>query len=487
MALTKVSYSMINGAVFNVLDYGAVGDNSNDDTTALQDAIDAAYDAGGGVVYLPANKTFKVTASLINKDNVTIQGEGFTSVIKSATNFKVFNQNTGTVAYDMTWTNFRIVGNASVYSAGSNHGINLFESERSNISNMWFEALDGDGLYIRTNNVNVKNIYCKNCYRQGISVTDGSYISIDNVRGEGTMITLVDIEPNVGDNVYFLTINNVEFTTSTIPALRIYQSAGHSSPYAVLENVVISNITSYGLNLQGITGLTATNLVLRNTDSVETLNVYLCKDASISNVSIVGTTGNTVKTKFKVTGLNNGSISNVTVYGGASIDIDFLNLAQVNLYGITMRNAGGTGLRLRDSFGVTLDGINMSSAGATLNGLLLSPTTTLAQTIIKNAIIYDATNAFTASGNIGDVYIDGSFSNITNTFDIGSVTGGILSNGVLGNYRRNPYGYTAAPTTGTWNVGDVVWSSAPTSGNPPGWVCTAYGTPGTWKAMANLA
>lgn len=308
MALTKVSYSMINGAVFNVLDYGAVGDNSNDDTTALQDAIDAAYDAGGGVVYLPANKTFKVTASLINKDNVTIQGEGFTSVIKSATNFKVFNQNTGTVAYDMTWTNFRIVGNASVYSAGSNHGINLFESERSNISNMWFEALDGDGLYIRTNNVNVKNIYCKNCYRQGISVTDGSYISIDNVRGEGTMITLVDIEPNVGDNVYFLTINNVEFTTSTIPALRIYQSAGHSSPYAVLENVVISNITSYGLNLQGITGLTATNLVLRNTDSVETLNVYLCKDASISNVSIVGTTGNTVKTKFKVTGLDRKSV-----------------------------------------------------------------------------------------------------------------------------------------------------------------------------------
>jgi len=45
----------------------------------------------------------------------------------------------------------------------------------------------------------------------------------------------------------------------------------------------------------------------------------------------------------------------------------------------------------------------------------------------------------------------------------------------------------AAPTTGTWVVGDKIWSSAPTAGNPPGWVCVAGGAPGTWQAMANLA
>jgi len=46
---------------------------------------------------------------------------------------------------------------------------------------------------------------------------------------------------------------------------------------------------------------------------------------------------------------------------------------------------------------------------------------------------------------------------------------------------------TAAPTTGTWVVGDICFNSAPTAGGVPGWVCTAAGTPGTWKAMANLA
>jgi hypothetical protein len=46
---------------------------------------------------------------------------------------------------------------------------------------------------------------------------------------------------------------------------------------------------------------------------------------------------------------------------------------------------------------------------------------------------------------------------------------------------------SAVPTTGTWKLGDIVWNTAPASGGTPGWVCTVAGTPGTWKAMANLA
>ena len=51
---------------------------------------------------------------------------------------------------------------------------------------------------------------------------------------------------------------------------------------------------------------------------------------------------------------------------------------------------------------------------------------------------------------------------------------------------REFYG-SAAPTTGAWLRGDVVLNSAPSAAGTPGWVCTASGTPGTWRAMANLA
>jgi hypothetical protein len=45
---------------------------------------------------------------------------------------------------------------------------------------------------------------------------------------------------------------------------------------------------------------------------------------------------------------------------------------------------------------------------------------------------------------------------------------------------------SAAPVAGVWNVGDICFNTAPAANNTPGWVCTTAGTPGTWKAMANL-
>lgn len=46
---------------------------------------------------------------------------------------------------------------------------------------------------------------------------------------------------------------------------------------------------------------------------------------------------------------------------------------------------------------------------------------------------------------------------------------------------------TAAPVAGIWQRGDIVWSTTPSAGGVPGWVCVTAGSPGTWKAMATLA
>lgn len=61
---------------------------------------------------------------------------------------------------------------------------------------------------------------------------------------------------------------------------------------------------------------------------------------------------------------------------------------------------------------------------------------------------------------------------------------------LTGNLHRGSntitYG-TAAPKTGTWARGDICYNATPSAGGTPGWVCTTGGTPGMWKAMANLA
>jgi hypothetical protein len=49
--------------VFNVKDFGALGNNSHDDTAAIQAAIDAALDNWGGVVYFPPG-AYKITRRL---------------------------------------------------------------------------------------------------------------------------------------------------------------------------------------------------------------------------------------------------------------------------------------------------------------------------------------------------------------------------------------------------------------------------------------
>lgn len=73
MALTKVTYSMIDGTPANVLDFGAVGDGSNDDTAAIQAAIDAVVAGGGGSVYFPTG-TYKLTDTLVVDTGVYTQG-----------------------------------------------------------------------------------------------------------------------------------------------------------------------------------------------------------------------------------------------------------------------------------------------------------------------------------------------------------------------------------------------------------------------------
>lgn len=79
MALTKVTYSMIEGAVVNVLDYGAVADGVADDTAAVAAAL-----ATGASVYFPEG-TYKTGQQTLSTAGQTLFGTGEKSIILAST------------------------------------------------------------------------------------------------------------------------------------------------------------------------------------------------------------------------------------------------------------------------------------------------------------------------------------------------------------------------------------------------------------------
>ncbi len=79
MSLTKVTFSMIAGAPFNVLDYGAVADDTTDCAAAFSAAFSAIVAAGGGALYVPQG-TYRIksqiTVTCNAQQHISVYGDG---------------------------------------------------------------------------------------------------------------------------------------------------------------------------------------------------------------------------------------------------------------------------------------------------------------------------------------------------------------------------------------------------------------------------
>lgn len=75
-----IASSTVSGTVlqreFNIRSYGAVGDGTTDDLSAIQGAINAAQSAGGGIVFIPKGIYIVSGIPTITGSNITVQGTG---------------------------------------------------------------------------------------------------------------------------------------------------------------------------------------------------------------------------------------------------------------------------------------------------------------------------------------------------------------------------------------------------------------------------
>ena len=68
-------------ALFNVRDYGAIGDGKNLETAAINKAVEACAKAGGGTVYLPPGKY--LSGTIVLQSHVTLDLDAGATILGS--------------------------------------------------------------------------------------------------------------------------------------------------------------------------------------------------------------------------------------------------------------------------------------------------------------------------------------------------------------------------------------------------------------------
>lgn len=145
-----------NSLVYNVKDYNAKGDGSTDDTLAIQSALNAAYTAGGGAVFLPPG-TYSIDPNpgLQVKTGVTLEGAGAHSLLK----LKAGSTHTDNLVKSEGWTNvimrdFAIDGNRTAQAGApgsytyTQYGIYLGGTTDSLVQNVFVKGTTGVGIHV---------------------------------------------------------------------------------------------------------------------------------------------------------------------------------------------------------------------------------------------------------------------------------------------------------------------------------------------------
>jgi hypothetical protein len=321
MALTKATFSMIEGAPVNVLDFGAVGNGVADDTAAIQAALNSAPPEGLKL-YFPAG-TYKTTAPLIPKVvvgtptfayNLTVMGDGpNVSIIKAFHGGNVFTITQGQASFtgresSLFFNMLTISGNyqaSHCIYADYIAGMKLVDCVFSNANTA--QVRIGVDPTSESYGIDVRNCYMNNnaansgMATAGLYLFQARYVYIDRLTVDGAAYGVFMDGCDKGF------IQNCHLEGPKIASLWIQGSGGGEHkiannmffPYVGFDASAKFDGVLYGLYMTGSAGGNAFNNV-------------------IGNVFIVGQAGLPIKTT--ITGATGGLIASpsLLVTGGTS-------------------------------------------------------------------------------------------------------------------------------------------------------------------------
>ena len=191
--LLVLSLSSYAQRIYNVVDYGAVGNKIADDAKAIQQAIDECSANGGGTVLLPANHTF-MSGPLCLKSNVDLHLEA-TAVLMANPDegiykLSAFGENRGE---GMMWIYANGADNISITGKGTIHGNGIaFMGKELDDS---YELKPVTTFDPRPHVLTLTDV--KNLTIRDITIRDGAYWTVHLIGCDGAVIDGISLLNNL--------------------------------------------------------------------------------------------------------------------------------------------------------------------------------------------------------------------------------------------------------------------------------------------------
>lgn len=150
--------------------YGASGNGIVDDRAAIQSALDDAYAAGGGIVYLPPGGTYALTDYLYVGSNVTLYAYGATIKATSTHGLVRLYQPTD------SFTSFN--GHSNINILGGVWDANAFDGTAGTVKGLVDAFTLGHNRDVTFRDVTIKNVSCAHA----IDITASRNIRVLNCR-----------------------------------------------------------------------------------------------------------------------------------------------------------------------------------------------------------------------------------------------------------------------------------------------------------------
>lgn len=491
MPLTKVSYSMIQGAPVNVLDYGADLTGSDDSTAALQ----AAWNSGFPV-YHPAG-TYKISSglTLAGANSQLIFAKG--AVLVTTSDF-AYGGTTGASQWIINVTStdsFEIDGlsvDATSFPATYADAVNVTTTAVGTLNNLNMLNVEGWGVVVLPLNAgtNITNSYFDNCGYvdgsniRGTIVSYGNYTNVDHctvidskakgiaIGGVGSSATnnIVNgtVDPS-GVGIYVLDMSQIDPSYQTQSAKVVGNTINNCKENAikVTQNVIdfivadntivhttITNIVAaifcYGSSYGTVNGnqirITSTNGqpgIVTQYDSVDSINP--------SNISI---TGNEIHSAV--------TVSNAS--GGIEYNCGILILGNVpgnTTDAITISSNCVNNTRIGISLLTAINAVVSSNTINSVQGMVISN----AEGSISSNDIYSSAEGIVLNGtdsvNIVANRIDYALTTIANGITVAAATSNnvIISNNHIFGTVNSSSGSSGIITTGSGTTENVIISS----------------------------